>query len=422
MKRHDTTTEPLVAGRPMAEDLDRRPLSVIAKLFTRMHEEQIRYCHWKSNVRLPSSMVGATDLDILVERRSTSALRRVFAQLDIKRFAPASYRSYPGVESHLAYDSATGQLVHIHTHFQLTLGEKLLKGHRLPWEQLMLATRVLDETHHVYVADPNLELIVLAVRTALKFSARDLILTRRRRRYLGRQTEEEFRWLAARSDWTRVHQLATGLIGEGAAERLPKLVRTPSFGHLLSFRRSAAPVLNGFRLYGRIRTRTLTLAREVALRARGWRRSTHIPGFPRTLPQGGITVAIVGEQREAQTKLITALERWLARDVAVLTPRAGGQLEHDTVRRATGHGVVVLMNYGAELPLGALNGSGDQQTGATPDLVFSLSRPSEASSANHIKDKGCEDEGHIPLVIELDPADRWEDLLLRAKCAVWRSL
>lgn len=417
--RNGANGSPMTA-EAVAEDQYVDPLSVIAKLFSRLHGEAIPYCHWKSNVRLACSMVGTTDLDILVDRRSTVTLRRVFSQLDVKRFAPASYRSYPGVESHLACDAPTGQLVHIHTHFQLTLGEKLLKGHRLPWEQLMLATRVLDETHQVYVADPNLELIVLAVRTALKFSARDVILPRRRRRYLGPQTQEEFRWLADRCDWTRVHQLADDLIGKRAAEHLPPLVLTPSFGHLLSFRRSVAPVLNRFRLYGRVRTRVQTLGREVALRSRGWRGGTQIPQFPRTLPHGGIAVAVVGRS-DARARLMTALERWLGRDMAVLRTPPETEAELHTVHRAKGHGVIVLMEYGADLPPGALNGRGAQQASASPDLVFSLTTPSKAgSSTDLVDDKPCAQQ--IPSVVELNPMDPWEDLLLRAKRAVWRSL
>jgi hypothetical protein len=419
---------------PLADGGKTRPLSVVAELFGRLHDERIKYCHWKSNVRLASSMVGTTDLDILVDRGSTGAVRRIFAHVGIKRFAAASYRSYPGVETHVAFDTATGTLVHVHTHFQLTLGEKLLKGHRLPWEQLMLSTRVMDPVHQVYVADPSLELVVLAVRAALKVSARDFLQRRRRRRYLGQQTLLEFRWLAERSDSTRVLQLAGGLIGDEAARQLPELVAHPSFRRLRTFRRSTSAVLSDFRLYGRIQTRALTSAREIALRARAWgRRAGTAPGSPRTLPQGGITVAIVGKDQDLRSNLIQTLEEWLSRHVAVVRATWGGLSALRRIHRAKSRGLIVLVDAGSALRLDSRDGKGDLQAATEPDLVLVLNTP-DGDALTVLRDvptdRGHREEGdrqdnaetELQRIVKLDPAIPWEELLLRAKRAIWHSI
>lgn len=43
-------------------------LDICTELFDEFHEQEIRYCHWKSNEHLQEGLVGETDLDVIVER------------------------------------------------------------------------------------------------------------------------------------------------------------------------------------------------------------------------------------------------------------------------------------------------------------------------------------------------------------------
>ena len=160
-------------------------LHVLRELFERLHAEGIRYCHWKSNEHLGPSMVGETDVDVLVDRGAIVALTRVLGETNFKRFVSKPGRGYPGIEDYVGFDFATGALTHLHVHYQLTLGEKFLKGHRLPWEELFLSTRVLDAGYGIYVADPHVELVVLIVRAVLKLRARDVVLESLGKPYFG---------------------------------------------------------------------------------------------------------------------------------------------------------------------------------------------------------------------------------------------
>ena len=143
-------------------------LAVLRALFERLHEADIRYCHWKSNEHLRASFTGATDVDVLFDRRAIVPLTRILGETNFKRFVVKPGRGYPGIEDYVGFDAATGTLTHLHVHYQLTLGEKFLKGHRLPWEELYLATRVWDEEFGLYVADPHVELVALLVRAVMK--------------------------------------------------------------------------------------------------------------------------------------------------------------------------------------------------------------------------------------------------------------
>jgi hypothetical protein len=82
-------------------------LGVVTSLFRRLHAEGVVYCHWKSNEHLDASMVGATDFDLLVDRRDALAVAKIFTQMNIKPFVVAPFHQYPGVEDYVCCDPDT---------------------------------------------------------------------------------------------------------------------------------------------------------------------------------------------------------------------------------------------------------------------------------------------------------------------------
>jgi hypothetical protein len=302
-------------------------LQVLRTLFERLHEAGVRYCHWKSNEHLGPSMVGKTDVDILVDRRAIIPLTRILGESNFKRFVVKPGRGYPGIEDYVGFDAASGTLTHLHVHYQLTLGEKFLKGHRLPWEEQFLSSRILDERHGIYVADPHLELLVLVVRAVMKLRARDLLLEALGRPYLGGGMLRELRWLAERTDRQRLQQVAARLVGERAARLLPTLVAggRPTVWQLRTFGRLADPALGTYRLYDAadaIRQMSLRELRIVWWKVRNWYRGAPTRST-RTLPQGGVFVAILGVDGAGKSTLTEEIAHWLAREVAVTTTYGG---------------------------------------------------------------------------------------------------
>ena len=108
------------------------PLGVVTELCRRLHEAGVSYCHWKSNEHLRPGTLGETDLDILVDRESASQVVQMLAETGYKRMAAVPARSYVGIEDYLALDQSSGRLIHLHLHYRLVLGEKFLKGYRVP--------------------------------------------------------------------------------------------------------------------------------------------------------------------------------------------------------------------------------------------------------------------------------------------------
>jgi thymidylate kinase len=295
-------------------------LDIVRELFDRLNLQGIPYCHWKSNEHLAAAVSGLTDLDVLVASEAYHVLTCTLRETGFKRVVAVADRAYAGIEDFLALDAETGRLTHLHLHRQLVLGEKGLKGYRLPWEDLMLSTRRMDEAHSVYVADPHLEMLLLIVRSALKLRARDLVRSVLGKPYCRGAMLQEFRWLVARVDAVQLVDTARPLIGEEAADALGALTAsTPSARQLLAFRRLVKPGLSTYRTYGSGVARRERWRREWRTRwnrARQRRFGVPVPS-KRTIPQGFI-VAFMGCDGSGKSTVTQEVKRWLSWKLDVL--------------------------------------------------------------------------------------------------------
>jgi thymidylate kinase len=302
-------------------------LAVLRGLFERLHAEGTRYCHWKSNEHLDASLLGTTDVDVLVERSAIVPLTRILGESGFKRFVVKPGLGYPGIEDYVGFDAGTGALTHLHVHYQLTLGEKFLKGHRLPWEELYLSTRVMDERRGLYVAAPHLELVVLVLRAAMKVRARDFLLEALGVPYFRGGMAREFRWLAARVHLRDMVELARRLVGARAAALMPAVLRAggPSLRQLVAVRHAARPRLAEYRLYGRWAAIRHASGRELGLvwwKLRNWWLAAPTKST-RTMPQGGLLIAFLGADGAGKSTVAARIAEWLSHEVAVVSTYGG---------------------------------------------------------------------------------------------------
>lgn len=307
-------------------------LGVIVALFQRLHKEGIPYCQWKSNEHLARSMIGSADLDVLVDRRFSLPLCQLLADLGFKRLLAGPGRAYPGIEDYVGFDAATGRLTHLHLHYQLTVGEKHLKGYRLPWELAVLASATVDGQFGIYVADPNVELLLLLVRSAMKIRTRDLIADRIGHRYMKGSALAEFRWLLARVDEAVLSRVATNLVGERAERVVREIVADgrPSLRQLRELQRLADPAWDEFRMYSPWEAtvrRWLREGRSIARLAQRRMSGRPVRGaiYPsaRVNPAGGVIAALVGADGSGKSTVAAEVTRWLSREVATVSLYGG---------------------------------------------------------------------------------------------------
>jgi len=297
-------------------------LPVVRRLLQAFDREGIRYCHWKSNIHLLEGMIGLTDLDVLFDRVGTDRLDRIMGEAGYKRFLAAPTRWHPGMEDYLGFDEGTGSLVHFHTHHSLRMGEKHAKGYWLPWEELFLATRVVQQPEGMYACHPDVEMVIFLVRAALKSRLRDIYFELLGRRYTRGDMAAEYAWLRERADLTHVVALIDELLGPAAARVGRDILGGPvTLRGLMRLRRAGNPVLK------RCRNHNAPMARLRRWYLEGYgiltaiRRRYFSPTRPtkRTVPSGGAIIAFVGSDGSGKSTAVKAVRHWLSWKVDVLS-------------------------------------------------------------------------------------------------------
>lgn len=286
-------------------------IGALADLLDDLSEEGVRYCQWKSNEHLGAALAGRTDLDLLVDPDHAAPFGALVARHGLKRLAPAPERRYPGMEHFLGFDAPSGRLFHLHVHYQLVLGEKDVKNHRIPLEREFLDSTL--ELDGVPVPRPELELGVLSVRALLKYRNRDAVkdVLKIRTPGLSGPIRAELDWLLRR---TTVEDVRSAMREAGGVVP-PDLV-----GEFLeTFERDPRAGATLFALRTRLRRRLAGLQRQgrfhAGLRHRGVtiRRRLRREPPPRMTPErGGTTIAIVGADGSGKSTITGELSRWLS--------------------------------------------------------------------------------------------------------------
>ena len=318
-------------------------LRVVQDFAAKLRIEGLPYCHWKSNEHLEEGLLGITDLDMLFDRNASVKLARILSDCGYKRFAAVHGHGYPGVEDYLGFDHETGKIVHLHLHYQLTAGENHLKGYHLPWEQWVLSTRKLDEESQVFVSDPNMEMLLLLVRSLLKIRTRNRILGLGGRAYVRGGEIVEFRWLKERIDPERLAQITRSLLGDAAAAQVCEIAAsTPTLARLVRLRRTIQPTLTTYRTYGRAGARMRRWVRELLWLRSGIGKRITQPTAPlsRTDPRGGLLIAFMGSDGSGKSTMATLIRKWL-----------GWKIDARPVYFGSGDGPTSLMRLPLKLAL-----------------------------------------------------------------------
>jgi thymidylate kinase len=141
-------------------------LQLIKNLFAELENKRVSHCHWKSNTAIQAALRGETDLDLLVDSERETVCLDILRRLGFQRALDPQDKRFPGISHYFGYDAETGKLVHVHLHFQLLVGDDLLKSYRLPVNQAFLA--LAKPCQGVYLPPVELEFIVFVLRMTLK--------------------------------------------------------------------------------------------------------------------------------------------------------------------------------------------------------------------------------------------------------------
>lgn len=182
-------------------------LEVCKQLFYQWNKTDVHYCHWKSNEHLMQGLDGETDLDVYVYPQDKEKAESTLKECRYLECLTQKGHRYPNVCEWIGFDTSTGRLVHVHLHYQIITGTKFCKEYVFPIDDLIIATRVLDKDTNVYVTNPDLEIIILYCRIALK-------ATKKRSIHISESDRKEIVYLKERIQTDNVLQWCKQLTGK----------------------------------------------------------------------------------------------------------------------------------------------------------------------------------------------------------------
>ena len=285
-------------------------LSQIKLLLESLHENDIMYCHWKSNQHLSASMTGATDLDILFNEKQKIKIESILNNLSFKIFNAIKQKQYKDIVDFIGLDFESGKVIHLHTHYRLTLGEPYLKGYQLDFEGKILESRVFNKDFGIYCVNPAFELILLFLRESLKLRHRDVLLIYLKiKEHYRENILQEFNWLRARvtdseihttlktifDDYTTIYKI---VIKEFSRKKLQMLA--PIIKKELAGNRLYTPITALFHRWNR--EATILISRKLV----------QYLAFPiaskRINPRGGFSMAVIGADGSGKSTITRNLK------------------------------------------------------------------------------------------------------------------
>lgn len=365
---------PVLPSMQVAATQPTPTLALIRDLFSSFHASGLRYCHWKSNEHLGASMQGDTDLDILFDEEQKSLAYVLMAELGFKKFCSIEQKQYQDIEDFLGLDPASGKVVHVHSHFRLTMGEPYLKGYQLPLDDQVLDSRVYDAQYGVYCSHPAFELVLLFIREALKLRNRDrlLMLLGRRKEY-NEYILREFLWLRQRvsnqqleavvkqlfTDFYPVYSLMVGEFDREQQLALGRLLRRK---------------LRRYSMYTPLQALMLRWYREVIVRTSGkLARILNLPMLAKRInPRQGLAVAIIGADGSGKSTVVANLKSTFEPKLDVYKLYFGSGDGDKSLTRKILHGFRDLVKRNKKQHFGSKRPSGASKRGFLIDAYKCL--------------------------------------------------
>jgi len=316
--QYETRPVSVVGSNPPEDGMSASAVKPIIRLFFEtLERRKIRYCHWKSNIRLDETLRGDEDIDVLVDPRDAASFREAMLECGFKLAQSRSGSGHPGVYHALALDEDSAELVHLHAYHQIVSGDSLVKNYRFPIERRFLdETRLLDG---IRVPKAEAELILFSLRIALKHvSPIEILLVNRH----YRKVAAELSWLRDAAD----EKAAEALCASWFPSIEPLLFRR-LLDSLANEGALARRIVLGWQVAWRLRgLRRLNPAASIA--SRYWRLLTAVAGrfFKRqdlVLQTGGAIVTLVGPKATGKSTLAHELATRLGVHLNVSRIHAG---------------------------------------------------------------------------------------------------
>ena len=289
------------------------------RIFIALEEEDISYLHFKSNTNLEMSFSGKADFDVLVDKNRISDIETILLANNGKRHNPIRFGQYPCVDNWLIFDEDTGNIYHLHLHYQIATGKTLLKEYILPWSKLLFKTRVKDSEFDIYITDPSLELILLTARSVLKSRASDWIRARIGSYKIHNSLNNERYDLRSKADWKKTENYLYSLFDEGSVPELLRIMQADSIKSR-DFRKLTRIIRKTLKYQRRFSPFTSQLLSSYyrfrdLLNKFNSRKCGKCPIIKKTSLTGGLIIAFVGVDGAGKSTMTKEIASWIGKKI-----------------------------------------------------------------------------------------------------------
>ena len=173
---------------------------ITKSLIDTLNKNNVKYCHWKSNLLLDEALNGYDDLDLLVSKKDILKFERLIFSLGFKEGNNKNI-SFSSVKHFYGLDES-GEILHLHVYYQIKTGPSWTKSFRFDFEEYILDNL---EIHHSGMPIPqkHIELVVFIFRIMLKYSKiNEFILINKE----SKRTNKEIDYLLENLDENRLEK------------------------------------------------------------------------------------------------------------------------------------------------------------------------------------------------------------------------
>lgn len=293
-------------------------LALANRLVTALNQQEVGYCHWKSNFYLEQNLGEDDDIDLLIDRKCLSVAQDILLKLGFKQASIQVGANPPGIYHYYGFDTLAGELIHVHLYTIVLTGESFIKSHLLPFEQMLLECN--DRIGPIKVASRSAELVLFIVRNYIKYgSLLDVIYLQKNPGAL----KQELRWLQSGADMSETLALL---------QKYFPVIDQALFKQCIKTLDEPAPLFQKVRLALQVRRRLRGYAKQNSFaRNLGYIQMLWQYGLRRllgnkrnkVLNSGGAVIAFVGPEATGKSTLVSESKRWLGRALTVHSIHAG---------------------------------------------------------------------------------------------------
>ena len=286
------------------------------ELINTLNKENIKYCHWKSNLLLGEALNGYDDLDILVNKNDVRNFEILILELGFKRASDKNLE-IQSVHHFYGFDIETGEILHLHVYYEIKTGPSWTKSLRFDFENYILENTISHESG-MLIPEKHIEIVIFIIRIMMKHTKiNEFILVERE----SERTKREVKYLLEGTDKEK--------IDEFLKLYFPKITLSDFFMYIkviqksgfllkikygIKIKRSVRQYLRlGFFSNSAINTKQLfyRIFNKLFFKKK------------KSLATGGGLICIVGLDATGKTTISTELKKWLGKNFSIYEAHFG---------------------------------------------------------------------------------------------------